>query len=737
MKRWLFLIPLFASSLAFAACGEQFVDGQGDCVTGITADSGGTTTGETITLDGTGGIVTTRSGNTIAIDGSGVASPPGGSNTQVQYNDGGVFGGDSYFDYNETSNRLSVFGTLGSEVVSNGTFTGSASGWTVGSGYAYSSNTVVKNSNGTAALTQTLSAYVLREYLLTYTISNWTVGTVTPTVTGGSLTGTAVGANGTYTERFIAATSNGVLTFTPSNTARFTIDSVSVKPLKGTNTASNINTGGLSIEGEWSNGSPGTTRGMTVNNDGSNSWTDYRFAGTLRSAIGATSSGEVSQYASGGNYFSYYYGNSGLTSNSMFNYNYPTAFVHYGGGWFSSNVMAGATYAPTSTFQTKGSTALEIKRITSSQSIDGTATIWLSDATTAAACTGTPSSACSSWGNQTDCEKWDAHGACAWNAGTSCSVYDNESGMGTCSGTSGCTVVTASCSGGYDESSCISQDDSYGGSCSWDGTDCSGIGDEGTCGSTTGCSTNYSDCSSYNDNYGGCTGQSGCTSSSSTDCSAYDGTDQSTCEANSGCYWDGMSNCYMTCSGSYYTGCTGTYYTCNGNYNTGSCSGTYGSGCTGTSSCSGIDDSTNCGLETGCTWSSVLNLTLPDGESSPHRNYWIYNDATGGADTIVYPYAGQTVDATSSTVLSAYKDRIHIAYYKQTKDCSVYNEGACTPSGCSKNYSYCSWNSGDNTCYGDASCTGIGDQSTCESTQYYASCSGTEIIRKNWYKIGS
>jgi hypothetical protein len=198
-----------------------------------------------------------------------------------------------------------------------------------------------------------------------------------------------------------------------------------------------------------------------------------------------------------------------------------------------------------------------------------------------------------------------------------------------------------------------------------------------------------------------------------------------------------MSNCYMTCSGSYYTGCTGTYYSCNGDYNTGSCSGTYGSGCTGTSACSGIDDSTNCGNETGCTWSSVLNLTLPDGETCTHRNYWIYNDATGGGDTVIYPYAGQTVNETTSYTLAAYRDWVHLAYFKQTKDCSVYNEGACTPTGCSKNYSYCSWNSGDNTCSGDDSCTGIGDQSTCESTQYFTYCSGTETIRKNWYKVGS
>lgn len=616
-------------------------------------------------------------------------------------------------NYNDSANRLSVFTTLGSEIVNNGTFTGSASGWTVGYGWAYSSNTVVKNSNGTAALTQTLGIYVLREYLLTYTISNWTVGTVTPTVTGGSLTGTAVGANGTYTERFIAATSNGVLTFTPTNTARFTIDSVSIKPLTGTNTASNINTGGLSIEGSWGNGSPGTTRGMTVNNDGSNSWTDYRFAGVLRGAFGVNSSGGWDMYASGGNYFAYYYGNSGLTSNSMFCYNYPTAFVHYGGGWFSSNVMAGATYAPTSTLQTVGSTALQVKRITSSQSIDGTATIWLSDATSASACAGTPSTTdCSSYtgSGQATCE---SHLPCSWYAGSSCSAFNNESGMGSCSGTSGCSADTSGCSG-YDETSCLANDDAYGGSCAWSGTDCSGL-DEGTCNSYSGsgCTPNLGDCSPYSD--GGGDGSA---------CFAY----------NAACSYDSGTG---ACTGTPYLSCSGTYYNCTGTYYTGNCSGTYGAACSGTVTCASYSSSGPCAAEAGCTWSSVLNLTLPDGETCAHRNYWIYNDATGGADTVIYPYSGQTVNETTSYTLAAYRDWVHFAYYKQTKDCSVYNEGACTPSGCTKNYAYCSWNSGDNTCSGDSSCTGIGDQSTCESTQYFTSCSGQETIRKNWYKVGS
>lgn len=75
-------------------------------------------------------------------------------------------------------------------MVTNGNFTGNASGWTVPSGMAYSSNSVSKTGNGTSPLFQTLSVYTRREYLLTYTITNWTVGTVTPSM--GTSSGTAV-----------------------------------------------------------------------------------------------------------------------------------------------------------------------------------------------------------------------------------------------------------------------------------------------------------------------------------------------------------------------------------------------------------------------------------------------------------------------------------------------------------------------------------------------------------------
>jgi hypothetical protein len=114
-------------------------------------------------------------------------------------------------------------------VLSNGTFTGNATGWTLASGWAYSSNTVLHNGDGTGTLSEdAFASEVGVTYELSYTISALTVGSVTPTV--GGVAGAAVSANGTYTERFTAVTVGGVL-FTPTNTARFTIDSISCTPV--------------------------------------------------------------------------------------------------------------------------------------------------------------------------------------------------------------------------------------------------------------------------------------------------------------------------------------------------------------------------------------------------------------------------------------------------------------------------------------------------------------------------
>jgi hypothetical protein len=113
----------------------------------------------------------------------------------------------------------------GSDQVTNGGFTGDASGWTLGAAWHYNANAVDKDTDGTSTLAQDVSAVQGQVYNVTYTISTLTAGSVTMSV--GGVSGTTRSADGTYTDS-IKATGTGNLTFTPSNDARFTLDDVAV-----------------------------------------------------------------------------------------------------------------------------------------------------------------------------------------------------------------------------------------------------------------------------------------------------------------------------------------------------------------------------------------------------------------------------------------------------------------------------------------------------------------------------
>jgi hypothetical protein len=190
---------------------------------------------------GNSGKYLTTDGTTVSWATVSSGGTPGGSTTQLQYNNAGSFGGMSGFTYDGTdlTSTQSFFenGTLGTELITNGTFTGSATGWTLAAGWAYTSNTVQHSSNGTGTLTPTtpLSIVSGTRYRLQFTISTMTgvTGTIVAALGGVTMTTlTAEATSRTYLFDFTAsATTN--LTFTPSNTARFTIDDISLKPVVG------------------------------------------------------------------------------------------------------------------------------------------------------------------------------------------------------------------------------------------------------------------------------------------------------------------------------------------------------------------------------------------------------------------------------------------------------------------------------------------------------------------------
>jgi hypothetical protein len=617
------------------------------------------------------------------------------------------------FNWQNTGKWLSVSSSF-QERVTNGSFTGSASGWTLPTGWSYSSNSVSHNTNGAGGLTQTVTVNLGERYEITFTLSNVTSGGVVVTFNGvtiGSYT-----TNGTYTYRGEVTAVSGILAFNPTaTTARLTIDDVSCKILSG----GRMVTGDLYVQGAGtsgvitvsgsgkSNGLPGTTKHISLENNGGNTWIDFEFSGVDKGHIGANASGEVSTWVSGGNYDAVYNKNT----NSLISYNTPGALGHYGFGLFQLGVNAGGMGTPSSTLMSQGGTALKVKYITANQTLDNTATEWIVDPQNAV-CNGSPTNACSSYTNEADCIARDAHGGCSWFAGYDCSVYNGDEFN--CTSTLGCTWEQASCGIYGDETTC----NSYTG-CSWQNVpqDCSVL-DETSCGNTSGCTQNFDYCSNYSDGGG-------------------DGT---ACNnANGGGYCSYDSGTGACTGGSWYISCSGSYdsYSCQGTYATGNCTGTYGAACSGTASCGSIDDQTNCNAEPGCTWATGVTLTLPQISGVPDRDYWIYNGNSSNADVILVPSSGDSIDHTTSYTLSNYKDWVHISPFRRTQPCSGLNEGTCgSTAGCNQNYSNCTWNAMDSLCEGDPSCSAYGDQSSCEAATYFSACTGSYVVSSNWYVFG-
>lgn len=114
------------------------------------------------------------------------------------------------------------------EFIKNRDFLGSEWGWTLGAGWAWATDTITKNADGTGTLTYTegWAPTASRTYRVTFTTSGISGGSITMSL--GGTNGTARSTNGTFTENITTSTT-GVLTFTPSVTGvRVTIDNVSV-----------------------------------------------------------------------------------------------------------------------------------------------------------------------------------------------------------------------------------------------------------------------------------------------------------------------------------------------------------------------------------------------------------------------------------------------------------------------------------------------------------------------------
>jgi hypothetical protein len=196
----------------------------------------GTTHTGLVTLSNT--VNATVSDNTFDTSGVGVMVAASSSGTKIQDNRFlAVSAPYSVLDASATTfdsesgalsgPNVTATETLGAELVTNGSFTGSGAGWTTTAGWSYATDAMPHSSNGTGALSQAITIAAGTLYKITYSVSAITSDGVSMALGGVSTLRVTVA--GTYTFYVRAVTTAGI-SFTPSaTTARLTIDDVSVR----------------------------------------------------------------------------------------------------------------------------------------------------------------------------------------------------------------------------------------------------------------------------------------------------------------------------------------------------------------------------------------------------------------------------------------------------------------------------------------------------------------------------
>lgn len=269
--------------------------------------------------------------------------------------------------------------------------------------------------------------------------------------------------------------------------------------------------GGFKLTANNSTIGPLGTNHLTFTNSTGTATTQvFDFAGTNIAALSVGNSGAWDFRTRSNGVF-----NFGVSSAANVNSGNTNAVQIYNGGLISfggvfayGRVSAGApTVTPTATLTSHGSFGVKGVLVTSQ-------TYTLSDNETIAyvdvngdACSGTPTNACSTYTNSTDCNAHTEAG-CSWFSGNPCSVYDGD--QTTCEATSGCTWDASSCTiYDGDQTSCEATP-----GCTWDGgtNTCSGTFFPGTCSGSYGAA---------------CQGTALCSNIN----------DEPTCSAEPGCSW--------------------------------------------------------------------------------------------------------------------------------------------------------------------------------------------------------
>jgi len=486
-----------------------------------------------------------------------------------------------------------------------------------------------------------------------------------------------------------------------------------------------------------SNSQPGTLDHIQmINPSGANSHFISSFGGNIRYGLSTSDTGSTIYRSggSGGGMHEFQVGTSVFSTQLVLQLTQSGSYMS-GAALSTSSFETGtgaSLSSPTATLSSGGSLAVKGRLITEAiATLSINETVAYCDPSLAISCAGTPSAACSSYTNATNCNAHNAVG-CTWFAGDPCSNFNGDESS--CTVTSGCTWEQASCSSASntDESTCTGL--GGGGFCSWDASTCGSQGDESSCTAITGCSWSGENCSNFNfTDQSSCEGNSGCSwFDDSGNCSSY--IDESSCSGAS-CVWDsGSSTCGGVCSGQYNTSCSGNI--CSGDYPTGSCTGTYGAACNGTALCSNITSETPCNAESGCTWSTSQTVYLPlsseANRSNKSRIYSIVDIATDPGALTILPSGDDVIKGYPSGItLNAHLERVMLHHHNVTRPCSNFDGDEATCNGTSG----CSWT---NTCNGSSEeeCTAVSGCSwsdpNCDGNYV---CSGSYTEGKFWIPL--
>ncbi len=126
---------------------------------------------------------------------------------------------------------------VAAELVTNGTFAGSATGWALGSNIAYSSDSIAYTA-ASASATQSVITQPGAWHMFSIDVGAWSTGSIQPVYNGANII-SAITAAGTYRGAFFSGAGGGATLAITGTNATATVDNVSVQVLATANIIAN------------------------------------------------------------------------------------------------------------------------------------------------------------------------------------------------------------------------------------------------------------------------------------------------------------------------------------------------------------------------------------------------------------------------------------------------------------------------------------------------------------------